>query len=659
MRPLPFLDNPYRDLPLLRVFFQLVGPGLGPLLLALTVLSAIRRNEASAEEERCVFCFSTISAKRSPGRSGAVPAISIPDRPGSEPGPTNLSDGYSAPLWRSSCQVLELHLGPGDDTPSHPIHLHLRLPEPIVHLSLASIDILLAKGQTAWWSLSGILSGGLVGLLVPLFVGGGGMGARLKGLLGNFKRMLGVVIMALVLVGLSVEMGSSSQPSPSVLVRPNRTLPSWNSSHLSNHESLVPLSEQNFIPSGPSRDQKFMTILLMTAPRPGNPDFLIKTLESYLDNFPDPSSPSFSNFPIEIVVYTHFSNHPIFNLARDFVFHPDRNPKSAKFVRWIQQGSGSPDRLDLRLHLARALDLVSRNDGDRQRSRYIMLAEDDFPLCPDSEGLAEVDRADWGLLSDWSSRGIGGVLKGVAASVVQGRAVRMEDGVRLGKSHRKCWGEIMRLIKETNVIMPDRNLSIPPPTTDLVQRPVTSEVEASNAGHCGVFVGTGGSGLIVRGWLAERMPDLLLGQDDRLGYRREARLSSSRDGDDTTSPDDDGPPDLVLQDCLLGKVPGCEECSPRSFRHSFGRSHPPRSARDPFFLQGDRYGKSGLVTSERLLMRHLGYNASTIPDRKYKREEWNCGWRHPFVSFFPFSAQYDLSSLTLLRPRIEWKSERR
>ena len=59
------------------------------------------------------------------------------------------------------------------------------------------------------------------------------------------------------------------------------------------------------------------------------------------------------------------------------------------------------------------------------------------------------------------------------------------------------------------------------------------------------------------------------------------------------------PPDIVLQNCLLGTGKGCEECS------------------------------QTLVTSRILLMYHL---VDTSPDHIYSNNEYQCGWRHPFVS---------------------------
>ncbi|CAG8532174.1 12309_t:CDS:2, partial [Cetraspora pellucida] len=60
------------------------------------------------------------------------------------------------------------------------------------------------------------------------------------------------------------------------------------------------------------------------------------------------------------------------------------------------------------------------------------------------------------------------------------------------------------------------------------------------------------------------------------------------------------PPDIILQNCLIGKAKGCEECT------------------------------QTLVTSKVLLMYHIGYNTYTSPDRVYKKQEFQCGWRHPF-----------------------------
>lgn len=63
------------------------------------------------------------------------------------------------------------------------------------------------------------------------------------------------------------------------------------------------------------------------------------------------------------------------------------------------------------------------------------------------------------------------------------------------------------------------------------------------------------------------------------------------------------PPDIVIQKCLMGELPECAVC------------------------------KDTLVTSKTLFMYHIGYNISTSDDRVYRKDEFQCGWRHPFVSF--------------------------
>ncbi|ORZ02593.1 hypothetical protein BCR43DRAFT_481800 [Syncephalastrum racemosum] len=34
-------------------------------------------------------------------------------------------------------------------------------------------------------------------------------------------------------------------------------------------------------------------------------------------------------------------------------------------------------------------------------------------------------------------------------------------------------------------------------------------------------------------------------------------------------------------------------------------------------------------------MYHIGFNTSTSTDRTYKKHDFQCGWRHPFVSGTP------------------------
>ena len=59
------------------------------------------------------------------------------------------------------------------------------------------------------------------------------------------------------------------------------------------------------------------------------------------------------------------------------------------------------------------------------------------------------------------------------------------------------------------------------------------------------------------------------------------------------------PPDVLLQDCLRGRLPACSHCA------------------------------NTLVVSPTLLMHHVGFNTSTT-HRRYQSTSWQCGWRQPF-----------------------------
>ncbi|GAA5842444.1 hypothetical protein JCM9279_005385 [Rhodotorula babjevae] len=337
-------------------------------------------------------------------------------------------------------------------------------------------------------------------------------------------------------------------------------------------------------------DPTLVTVLLMTAPRPGDPDFLVQTIESWLGAFPDvdspssvlvgnvssmshiatvPSQPPLTSSRLRLVVYTHFARHLMFDLARQ---HFASSAKAAHYISWQRDphalAPGAHDRLDQRLHVARGLAHAAGLGG-----AYVLLTEDDFPLCEDE-------------------RAVGG------------------EGAR---SWSGAWTKLQAALVATNELMPDA--------------PVLGGGGATEAsmGHCGLFLATGGSGLAIRTPLAARLPALLLGVNDPHGDAREAaaargEIELRREGDGADTPD------LVIQDCLRGRLPECAVCAPGG--GPAGASG--RSARRPSRWEGERRGKSGLAGTERLLQRHLGYNASTLPGRQYGREEWACGWRQPF-----------------------------
>lgn len=104
------------------------------------------------------------------------------------------------------------------------------------------------------------------------------------------------------------------------------------------------------------------------------------------------------------------------------------------------------------------------------------------------------------------------------------------------------WNEVLRLIRDANKEVPH---------------------------HCGIFIGTGGSGLIIR------------------RNKVEAALISMHGAD---------PTDVGLQNCLRGKT--CAGCQ--------------------------------VVIPSRILMRHSGHDSSTL-GHWYSSEKYQCRSRHPFV----------------------------
>ncbi|KAI8643544.1 hypothetical protein BD408DRAFT_414744 [Parasitella parasitica] len=260
------------------------------------------------------------------------------------------------------------------------------------------------------------------------------------------------------------------------------TLPilmAWNSYYT--RESMVSSAELNAI----SQDRYLFTFVFMTAPRRGDPAYLTRTIESYLENWPEHPSPSSPYNRMQAIIYTHFSNHSQYDLAKE---HFSNTTKGQQYLKWIrEEGVG----WNQRLHVSKALDFAT----ETYQSTYYALMEDDFPVCGAHE-----------------------------------------------------WHDIENVIYKAEKNAPH---------------------------HCGIFVGTGGSGLFLKPDLARLASKLLLTYVDM-------------------------PPDIIIQKCLMGDLTECSSCT------------------------------DSLVTSKTLLMYHIGYNTSTSADRVYRKDEFQCGWRHPF-----------------------------
>ncbi|GJJ77764.1 hypothetical protein EMPS_10123 [Entomortierella parvispora] len=233
-----------------------------------------------------------------------------------------------------------------------------------------------------------------------------------------------------------------------------------------------------------------LTLIIMTAPRRNNVAYIKQTLSSYLASFPDEVvDPLYSR--IQIVVYTHFTDFPAFDEAKEYF---ETIPTARKHVKWIRQEGFEKNQ---RKHLISAI----RKVGSVEDTVYLGIMEDDFPFC--------------------------------------------EGG----------WQEMLNTIYLAHQTVPE---------------------------HCGVFVATGGSGLIFKRSVALTATFIL--ENDMHVEARGERAT---------------PPDISLQNCILGKHDYCSSCA------------------------------DTLVVSKTLLQGHLGYNSSTSGEG-YHPSQFQCGWRHPF-----------------------------
>ncbi|KAK4058171.1 hypothetical protein OIO90_000910 [Microbotryomycetes sp. JL221] len=425
----------------------------------------------------------------------------------------------------------------------------------------------------------------------PVDQGGSGPWMALSGAIVGFVACLVASVFSFVInVSTSTTTRGSSSRRPSALyfgrLLAFLALPLLASLTTPASQPLAPTSFASLHPRHPH----LLTVLLMTAPRPGRPDFLFQTVESWLGALPEPDvfnsgANTTTAERVRMVVYTHFKTHEVFDAAQQhFSTSPVYAAKAAHYLEW-HRDERSADRLDQRLHVARGLDYAANHDGT---SAYVMLTEDDFPLCPNEDPVI-------GEPQSWTS----------------------------------SWTELERALIMTNEAMPDFD----PMFLTSAKAPMSYIEQEATAGHCGLFVATGGSGLTMRGFIAAKLPTLLLGADDPHGDDREQRAKL---GQFSIKHEDEGAdtPDLVIQDCLRGRLPECRVCEAPDAstvtKANRARKYPVGSARNGGSVLGDRWGKSGLSASERLVQHHLGYNASTLPGRKYGKEEWACGWRQPF-----------------------------
>lgn len=257
-----------------------------------------------------------------------------------------------------------------------------------------------------------------------------------------------------------------------------------------------------------------LSLVVITAPRINEPKYLLKTIDSLIGIYPRTMTDQLYS-RVSISVYTEFTafQHPVFTHA--FL------TTDTETVNFIQYGKLLKEENDLVIYTE---EDTGRNQAKHfsnaikyaleENLAFIMLIEDDFPLCQGA----------WPLLLS--------IMKRAYAPFP-----RLEDG------------------------------------------------------PCGVFVGSGGSGLIIRRDIARIVSRILLTYSAL-------------------------PTDIIIQDCLRGKLQECAICLPRD--GVGGQRH-----------EGALVGGGGLVVGQRMIMRHVGFNASTFDDREYYEGDFQCGWRHP------------------------------
>lgn len=136
-------------------------------------------------------------------------------------------------------------------------------------------------------------------------------------------------------------------------------------------DGLVDPSALNIL----TQDRYMFTFVVMTAPRRGDPPLLSQTIESYLENWPIDPEPGSLYSRLQMLVYTHFSNHSQYDAAKERF---SNDLRGQKYIKWVREDG---NEMNQRLHVSKALELAA----DSFESSYIALVEDDFPVCGSKE----------------------------------------------------------------------------------------------------------------------------------------------------------------------------------------------------------------------------------------------------------------------------------
>lgn len=130
------------------------------------------------------------------------------------------------------------------------------------------------------------------------------------------------------------------------------------------------------LPPIPTDGPVLLDILVLTYPRPPNTDVSAQVLNTTITSY----LPFLSN-DITLAVFTHAADHPAFDRVRDSYILDDGSPSSVGanvHLTFYQDLDGHPkDQSGHFLHLAEAFRWAEEQKG----AEWIMLVEDDFPVC--------------------------------------------------------------------------------------------------------------------------------------------------------------------------------------------------------------------------------------------------------------------------------------
>jgi hypothetical protein len=327
-----------------------------------------------------------------------------------------------------------------------------------------------------------------------------------------------------------------------------------------------------------------LTVAVLTSPRPNNDIHLLTTIHSLIDEFKhfigyyreETLNDRFmlirhliERYQLNIVVVNHFGEiHKQFfaleQVFEDFIVHDsnghlkniDINPLS--YIIQIHLIDEKNVKMDIednvfllqRAHASSLLKHALKKHKEKlsrarffknQVNDFIMLLEDDFPACSNED----LSRAFAIPVASNSN----------AISLVYNSLDKISNKMRLG------------------------------------------------APFCGLFVATGGSGLIFSQLSIEYVINALDQKEEELLKLVDDRYLPL-------------PHDIIIQRCLSGGRGAQTEEEKRVYKRFCSECAP----------------NGSLYTSGKLWFKHTGYYSSTIFDRTHKLKKWKCGTKQPFSS---------------------------